>query len=161
VEYVIPSNDDAIRAIKLLVGKMADAVLEGKAMRKEGDFGEDADAMAMSQSFIPSRLTIVDDELQDEDLLGEATLAKLGGSKEPKPLEEEPLPIEIKFEEEIDVNAMSQSSIPSSLPVVDDKVLEDDLLVKAAPAKPVRSKKSKSLEKEDLPVEIKSEEETP
>ena len=29
VDYVIPSNDDAIRAIKLMVGKMADAALEG------------------------------------------------------------------------------------------------------------------------------------
>ena len=37
VDYVIPSNDDAIRAIKLIVGKMADAILEGKAMRKEED----------------------------------------------------------------------------------------------------------------------------
>jgi small subunit ribosomal protein S2 len=37
VDYVIPSNDDAIRAIKLLVAKVADAVLEGKAMRKEED----------------------------------------------------------------------------------------------------------------------------
>ncbi len=35
IDYVIPSNDDAIRAIKLLVAKIADAVLEGKAMRKE------------------------------------------------------------------------------------------------------------------------------
>jgi small subunit ribosomal protein S2 len=35
VDYVIPSNDDAIRAIKLLVAKIADAVIEGKAMRKE------------------------------------------------------------------------------------------------------------------------------
>ncbi len=30
VDYVIPGNDDAIRAIKLLSGKIADAVLEGK-----------------------------------------------------------------------------------------------------------------------------------
>ncbi|WP_066173090.1 30S ribosomal protein S2 [Bacillus marinisedimentorum] len=30
VDYVIPGNDDAIRAVKLLTGKMADAVLEGK-----------------------------------------------------------------------------------------------------------------------------------
>ncbi len=29
-DYVIPGNDDAIRAIKLLASKMADAVLEGK-----------------------------------------------------------------------------------------------------------------------------------
>ena len=30
LDYVIPGNDDAIRAVKLLVGKMADAVIEGK-----------------------------------------------------------------------------------------------------------------------------------
>ncbi|MCL4457465.1 MAG: 30S ribosomal protein S2 [Nitrospirae bacterium] len=30
VDYVIPGNDDAIRAIKLLASKMADAVLEGR-----------------------------------------------------------------------------------------------------------------------------------
>ncbi len=30
VDYIIPSNDDAIRAIKLIVGSMANAVLEGR-----------------------------------------------------------------------------------------------------------------------------------
>ncbi len=30
VDYVIPGNDDAIRAVKLIAGAMADAVLEGK-----------------------------------------------------------------------------------------------------------------------------------
>ncbi|NMA51857.1 MAG: 30S ribosomal protein S2, partial [Peptococcaceae bacterium] len=30
VDYVIPGNDDAIRAVRLLTGKMAEAVLEGK-----------------------------------------------------------------------------------------------------------------------------------
>lgn len=30
VDYVIPGNDDAIRAVKLLAGKMAEAVLEGR-----------------------------------------------------------------------------------------------------------------------------------
>ncbi|GLG00587.1 30S ribosomal protein S2 [Alicyclobacillus hesperidum subsp. aegles] len=29
IDYVIPGNDDAIRAVRLLTGKMADAVLEG------------------------------------------------------------------------------------------------------------------------------------
>lgn len=29
VDYIIPGNDDAIRAVKLIAGKMADAVLEG------------------------------------------------------------------------------------------------------------------------------------
>src|SRR5512135_948949 len=40
IDYVIPSNDDAIRAIKLLVSKVADAVLEGKALRKEEEPAE-------------------------------------------------------------------------------------------------------------------------
>jgi len=30
IDYVIPGNDDAIRAIRLLTSKIADAVLEGK-----------------------------------------------------------------------------------------------------------------------------------
>lgn len=30
IDYVIPGNDDAIRAVKLLTGKMADAVVEGR-----------------------------------------------------------------------------------------------------------------------------------
>ena len=30
IVYVIPGNDDAIRAVKLIAGKMADAILEGK-----------------------------------------------------------------------------------------------------------------------------------
>ena len=28
LDYVIPGNDDAIRAVKLIVGKMADAIIE-------------------------------------------------------------------------------------------------------------------------------------
>jgi small subunit ribosomal protein S2 len=30
IDYVIPGNDDAIRAVKLLTGKMADAIMEGR-----------------------------------------------------------------------------------------------------------------------------------
>ena len=40
VDYPIPGNDDAIRAVKLITGKMADAVLEGK----QGEQMEDAEA---------------------------------------------------------------------------------------------------------------------
>lgn len=73
VDYVIPSNDDAIRAIKLLVGKIADAVLEGKGMRKE----EEIEPMPVMM-----RTDLEEEELTDEDLLGEATLAKLASSAE-------------------------------------------------------------------------------
>jgi small subunit ribosomal protein S2 len=36
IAYPIPSNDDAIRAIKLIIGKVADAALEGRIARESG-----------------------------------------------------------------------------------------------------------------------------
>ncbi|MGZ6346804.1 MAG: 30S ribosomal protein S2 [Anaerolineales bacterium] len=82
VDYVIPSNDDAIRAIKLLVSKMADAVEEGKALRKDEELEAEAAAARVPESdFEAVRMlahTIeTDEELKDDELLGEATLAKL------------------------------------------------------------------------------------
>ena len=68
VDYVIPSNDDAIRAIKLLTSKIADAVLEGKALRKEEEVEEVGEAAAELKGEVV---------MTDEELLGEATLAKL------------------------------------------------------------------------------------
>ena len=35
IDYVIPSNDDAIRAIRLFSSRIADACLEGKKRREE------------------------------------------------------------------------------------------------------------------------------
>jgi len=34
IDYIIPGNDDAIRSIKLIASKLADAVLEGKQLRE-------------------------------------------------------------------------------------------------------------------------------
>ncbi|WP_272700247.1 30S ribosomal protein S2 [Desulfovibrio sp. Fe33] len=44
VDYIIPGNDDAIRAIKLFATHMADACTEGSAMQK--DFASKAEAAA-------------------------------------------------------------------------------------------------------------------
>ena len=86
IDYVIPSNDDAIRAIKLLVAKVADAILEGKAMRKEEE-GEEkpAEEARLRQEKSARRapkVVEVDDELEDKALLGEATLAKMSAARE-------------------------------------------------------------------------------
>jgi len=45
IDYVIPGNDDAIRAVKLIAGKMADAILEGK----QGEQSEEASASSMEE----------------------------------------------------------------------------------------------------------------
>ncbi|HLF28706.1 MAG TPA: 30S ribosomal protein S2 [Anaerolineae bacterium] len=78
IDLIIPANDDAIRAIKLVVGKLADAALEGVAMRK------DVPAAGAEETVET-----------DEHYLGEATLAKLRageldfGAEEPLGLEDE------------------------------------------------------------------------
>jgi len=80
VDYVVPSNDDAIRAIKLLVGKIADAVIEGKAVNKEEDqTGTAVEGAAEARPAAAARPRMEEEsDLEDKDLLGASTLAKLG-----------------------------------------------------------------------------------
>jgi small subunit ribosomal protein S2 len=124
VDYVIPSNDDAIRAIKLMVGKITDAVLEGKAMRKEEAEEEPA---RMAVSMLPE-----EPELTDEELLGEATLAKIG----PKPeileagLEEETVKIvkEEASEEPVEAEADEEEDWQLYTGSEEESTLEDTLV---------------------------------
>ena len=44
IDYVIPGNDDAIRAVKLIAGAMADAVIEGKQGETSAPAAEEAPA---------------------------------------------------------------------------------------------------------------------
>ncbi|MFH1184908.1 MAG: 30S ribosomal protein S2 [Chloroflexota bacterium] len=99
IDYVIPSNDDAIRAIKLLVARVADAVLEGKAMRKEQETDE-ADEVATeggAEAPRPRRTTRVvesEEEVEEGALLGESTLAKLSATRKPEEIIVESAPAE-------------------------------------------------------------------
>jgi len=49
IDHVIPANDDAIRAVRLLTSKMADAVLEGKQGEEVSDVQEEAQAETPDQ----------------------------------------------------------------------------------------------------------------
>lgn len=97
IDYVIPSNDDAIRAIKLLVSKMADAVLEGKAARKEDEPeempGADARTESVKSSRRAPRVAVPDqeEEVNEDNLLGASTLAKLNVARNPETPEEKPV----------------------------------------------------------------------
>jgi len=72
IDYIVPANDDAMRSIHLLVSAFADAVIEGRNMRKGG---ADMDDDVSMEDFIDH-----DDDAADEDLLGASTLAKLRDS---------------------------------------------------------------------------------
>jgi small subunit ribosomal protein S2 len=92
IDYPIPSNDDAIRAIKLLVARVADAVLEGQSMRKEDELAQEELEQAGDKPVPVSAdrvLEVDDQEIEEEDLLGEATLAKLNVTRKSPEEEEE------------------------------------------------------------------------
>lgn len=72
VDHILPANDDAMRSIRLLIGALADAVLEGHNLRQSAGVEEEEE-----QFFADA----YEEELADEDLLGESTLAKLRDSK--------------------------------------------------------------------------------
>ena len=46
VDYVIPGNDDAIRAVRLIAGAVADAVIEGRQGEANAPVAEDAEEAA-------------------------------------------------------------------------------------------------------------------
>jgi small subunit ribosomal protein S2 len=48
VDYVIPGNDDALRAIRLFASRIADAILEGQAMGTKAKATDTAAAAAVS-----------------------------------------------------------------------------------------------------------------
>ncbi len=74
IDYIIPANDDAVRAITLLVQTVADAVLEGQAMRKAD--GEEEDTTTQPD-YVSIEYDGDGEDAADEQFLGEATLAKL------------------------------------------------------------------------------------
>lgn len=102
VDYVIPSNDDAIRAIKLLTGTIANAAAEGLEMRKDREQELAAEAASARE--------VVAVEMADDELLGEATLAKLKSGEfdegeardQAKAMEEGEIPAEAKGGAEAD-----------------------------------------------------------
>jgi small subunit ribosomal protein S2 len=114
IDYVIPSNDDAIRAIKLLVGKIADAVMEGKALRKDAEAEEEVVEVMMANEDVH--------ELSDEELLGASTLAKISsGASEDEPAEAS---AEVEVVEEVAVEEVVVDEEPAEVEEVVEVVVE-------------------------------------
>ena len=78
VDYVIPGNDDALRAIRLFTTKIADAVVEGRQLASEHDFtaekiiGDDTpvEEIADFQQYVDPKFNeqLMSESMPDEDL---------------------------------------------------------------------------------------------
>ena len=76
VDYPIPGNDDAIRAVKLITSKMADAVLEGKqGEQMEEEAEEAAEVLTEAEEEVAAAEEIAEEIAQE--ILPEAEAAEV------------------------------------------------------------------------------------
>jgi small subunit ribosomal protein S2 len=97
VDWVIPGNDDALRAIRLFASKIADSVIEGRALATEQDFAAEkivTDETTPGEE-VPEDTAYVDpvyaEQIMTESLMGEelpGTTPRKGPQSETAPIEE-------------------------------------------------------------------------
>jgi small subunit ribosomal protein S2 len=95
IDHVIPGNDDAIRAVRLITARIADAAIEGRAMRAEEEAVEDAAGEAVE---VPAAVAagVTSEELEMAPAaVDESVAVEAGEEEEVKP---EPLIQEEEFE---------------------------------------------------------------
>jgi small subunit ribosomal protein S2 len=146
VDFVIPSNDDAIRAIKLMTSKIADAVLEGLALRKDEE-------EELAAAGIPLELEAAAEiEMTDEELLGEATLAKLmSGEFDEKLVAEatEIAPEEVEDTPEMEAVDLEEAELLEEVEVVEESEALEESEVEGIESLESATEDEKEEEKED------------
>jgi small subunit ribosomal protein S2 len=111
IDHVIPGNDDAIRAIRLMASKMADAALEGLALRKE---------MAPEEEEVFA---------EDEKYLSAETLARLRQIQ----FEDDEQEVVDVYPADSEVTAEEEESEEYDYTDEDDDLFDDDLPVDDLP----------------------------
>jgi small subunit ribosomal protein S2 len=99
IDYIIPGNDDAIRAIRLLTSRVADACVAGKARYEEQmqaeadkDVEEESEIAAASAELKPGERKVISDGTEgpaDESAVEEEVQPAVDGETETeKPIDE-------------------------------------------------------------------------
>ena len=123
IDYVIPANDDAIRAIYLITDILADAVIEGRQIMMEGSAaqtkGEEGEKATEAVSEKP------EEEIIDEDLLAEIE----------REFEEEDIEaikgedqVEVKKAEVTDVETEAKKTPKKKAPAGKKKEIKDEIV---------------------------------
>jgi small subunit ribosomal protein S2 len=142
IDYPIPGNDDAVRAIELFTSKIAEAILEGKKTRMEKELLEQQAA---------------EEEAAQQEV--EEQVAEGVEQVEPEPVAAEALPVE-KEEEEPPAEAAPQPAEapveepPAAEPVAEEVVEEPKADVEPeVKAEPEEQKDAPAQEEPAAPVE--------
>jgi small subunit ribosomal protein S2 len=62
IDYPIPSNDDAIRAVKLIASKIADAIIEGRNLQGYAAEADDTEGLEMDAFTASGRFSASPDD---------------------------------------------------------------------------------------------------
>ncbi len=103
VDYPIPGNDDAIRAIRLITGKMADAVMEGRAEYES----RQAEEQAAEAAATTAREEVIGAEEEPYEMAGEAA------GWEVEPGEPEPQPAAVESEQAEGAASAEEEAAPA------------------------------------------------
>ena len=95
VDWVIPGNDDALRAIRLFASKIADAVVEGRALATEHDFTADkiVSDEAMGEEAMMEYTEYVDPKFTEKIMAESMSLAEEPSSQRKGPASEVAEPV--------------------------------------------------------------------
>lgn len=148
IDYVIPSNDDAIRAIRLVVSTMADAAIEGQQIQ-EAMLAEEEEVEALGE------------EESLERYLGPSTLAKLRSAenegKEEEKDEEEAREDSKERHQSRPPEKPTDEEAPEDEEHDDDKGLEveakDEAEDEGGGEEPIEGKQEDSIEAEESPAD--------
>jgi small subunit ribosomal protein S2 len=146
IDFVIPSNDDAIRAIKLIVNTIANAALEGRAMLTTIEAEEEEAAAvegeeAMERYLGPSTLAKIRAELRVED---EEEYDYFDEAEEDKEVEE----VEEVGEEQVEEEVKEEQVEAEGTVAEAEEVVEEEVVVSA----PKRQRRRRKQEEEVVEV---------
>jgi small subunit ribosomal protein S2 len=145
LDYVIPGNDDAMRAIELYAAMIADAVIEGRASLPEVALGEDEFVELDAEGNV-KRSTGRKKKKSTKKAAGKkkapAKKVSITVKGEPKPAEE---PAEAKAEEPVETKAEEPVETKADEPA--EAKADEPAEAEAADAKPAKKKAKKVTKK--------------
>jgi len=95
IDYVIPGNDDALRAVRLFASRISDAILEGHQIATEGgvlaaEAGEGAEGTTTTESpSAPVETSQANGDKSGDDAQTELTTSQVGETAQDEPVSDE------------------------------------------------------------------------
>ncbi len=128
IDYVIPGNDDAIRAVKLITGIIGNAIIEGKQGTEMVDTSEDADdaevpAAEDGQESAESRQAVATKAQETTEIIEKSAAEEKAAA--------ETEPAEAKTKEE---SAMVEKEVPAEPEAVEEETAEEPVAVEESVA---------------------------